>query len=356
MTPLEQSLIRRIETSGPLSVAEYMNECLLHPEHGYYTTRTPFGAQGDFVTAPEISQMFGELIGLSMAQAWMDQGAPQGAMLVELGPGRGTLMHDALRAIARAPGVALPPWLIEASPKLRAVQRNTLAGHDPHWADTLADLPDGPIFVIANEFFDALPVRQFLRDGTGWRERLVGVQDGKLAFGLGTATEFALLEPYLSSTKDGDLVQSCAPANGFMTQLAERIATQGGAALVIDYGSESALGDTLQALRAHKKCDPLDSPGMADLTAHVDFASLARAAESAGAKTSKTIPQGAFLDSLGISVRAAQLAERMDAPQQQALASAYHRLTHPSEMGNLFKVIGVTAPDAPLIPGTQARD
>ncbi len=355
MTALARRLIRQISASGPLSVADYMNACLLHPKHGYYTTRDPFGPKGDFVTAPEISQMFGELIGLALAQAWIDRGAPKDAMLVELGPGRGTLMRDALRAMERATGAKLAPWLIEASPVLRDVQAKTLHPYQVNWANSLDDLPSGTIFVMANEFFDALPVRQFLREGPAWRERLIGVSDGALSFGLGAPTTLALLDPYLAHTQDGDLVQSCAPANGLMTQLAERITTQGGAALVIDYGDDIARGDTLQAVQNHQKCDPLAAPGEADLTAHVDFSALAAAAQSTGAIVSQLVPQGTFLDRLGISVRVEQLAKNRTPAQRISLAHQHRRLTHGSEMGTLFKVLGVTASGDTLLPGTVAR-
>ncbi len=352
MTPLEDNLIRRITRSGPITIADYMTDCLLHPDHGYYTNRDPFGQAGDFITAPEISQMFGELIGLAIAQARMDRGAPEDAILVELGPGRGTLMRDALRAMAKVPGFAMQPWLIEASPMLRKVQADTLAAYDVHWADSLADLPDGPIFVVANEFFDALPIRQFLRDGTGWRERLVGVSEDHLSFGLSAPTELASLEPYLGQTNDGDLVQISAPSNGFMSDLADRICRQGGAALIIDYGSDSPVGDTLQAIQAHEKRDPLFTPGQSDLTAHVDFGALSLAATAAGAVPSVMIPQGVFLEQLGISVRANQLAQSLPPAQAELLVSQHRRLTHPDEMGNLFKVLGITAPGDSSLPGT----
>ncbi len=351
MTPLAERLVRRIAATGPMTVAEVMAECLLDPVHGYYTTRDPLGRAGDFITAPEISQMFGELIGLALADAWDRQGRPGDVVLAELGPGRGTLMADALRAMAAA-GLRPRPHLVEASPALRAVQAQTLAAHDPVWLDDIAALPDAPLLLIANEFFDALPVRQFLRDGPGWRERQVGVQDGALVFGLGGRLPVPDLEHRLADTRDGDMVETCAPARTVVAEIAGRLARQGGAALIIDYGDVGTTGDTLQALRAHRKEGPLDSPGEADLTAHVDFGPLAEVARAAGARPEGPVPQGVFLETLGITARAQALAAR--APEQAGtIAAAHRRLTHPEEMGSLFKVLGLTPPDAPAIAGTR---
>lgn len=340
---LHDLLVRRIETTGPISIADYMADCLLHPQFGYYTTRDPLGAAGDFTTAPEISQMFGELLGLALAQAWIDQGRPAPFVLAELGPGRGTLMADLLRATRGVPGFAeaAQVWLVEASPILRQRQSDRLAGWAPNWADQCADLPAGPLFLVANEFFDALPIRQFQRDGNGWRERRVMVQDGALRFGLGQRQPQPALADRLGDTGDGDLVELCPQAPAIIDEVTHRIATQGGAALVVDYGDWRSKGDTLQALRGHAYADPLDAPGHADLTAHVDFEALARASHCAH---TQMVPQGVFLERLGITARAQSLARSLarsgGADQAERIASEHRRLTHPEEMGNLFKGIG----------------
>ncbi|MEL7099320.1 MAG: SAM-dependent methyltransferase [Pseudomonadota bacterium] len=342
----------RIAQTGPMTVAEYMAEALLHPAHGYYTTRDPLGA--DFTTAPEISQMFGELIGLTLAQTWLDQGQPAPFTLAELGPGRGTLMADALRAAARVPGFveASRVHLVEASPTLRAVQAKTLAAHAAHWHDTADQLPDRPLFAIANEFFDALPIRQFLRDGSRWRERVIGLSGDALHFGLAQAQPQPALAHRLEDTAEGDLVEDCPSAAPIVQALATRIAAKGGAALIIDYGDWRSLGDTLQAVRANTKVDPLDTPGTADLTAHVDFEALARAA--APATHSRLIPQGVFLERLGITARAQALATRLTGSAQEAHIAAHRRLTHPDEMGNLFKVLALHPPGTAPPPGCTA--
>lgn len=351
MTPAEQIIRRQIGQTGPLTIAQFMQIALAHPEHGYYTTRDPLGAGGDFTTAPEISQMFGELIGLALAQAWSDQGAPARFLLAELGPGRGTLMADALRATARVPGFheAAETWLVETSPKLRAAQAERLPG--AHWAERLEDLPEAPLFLVANEFFDALPIRQFVREGEGWRERHVGLAHDRLSFGLGPPAKLAMLAHRLDDTRDGDLVEVCPQSSAIMSELNRRIAGLGGAALIIDYGDWRSLGDTLQALARHKRVHPLEKPGEADLTAHVDFEALARAAPSL--KTSRLTAQGVFLERLGIAARAQALAAGLDGPRLTSHIAAHRRLTHPDEMGTLFKVMGFVPQDAPMLPGLE---
>jgi NADH dehydrogenase [ubiquinone] 1 alpha subcomplex assembly factor 7 len=350
---LRDRIIRRIRLDGPMRLSDYMADCLLHPTLGYYTTRDPFGAAGDFTTAPEISQMFGELIGLCLAQSWLDQGCPSPFTLAELGPGRGTLMADALRATRAVPGFrdAAHLYLIEASPKMRAVQAKTLSDQSPQWLDETSALPDQPLFVIANEFFDALPVRQFQRDGQGWRERVVGLEDGNLALGLTQPTPHPALAHRLADTKNGDLVETCAPATPIVTALATRIATHGGAGLVVDYGDWRSLGDTLQALRAHETTDILNDPGQADLTAHVDFEALAGAARTTGCAHSLLTTQGVFLERLGITARAQTLANGQPDQMREAISAAQRRLTRPEEMGNLFKVLGLYPPSATPLPG-----
>jgi SAM-dependent MidA family methyltransferase len=353
---LAEILAARIRETGPLTLADYMNECLLHPQHGYYTTRDPLGVSGDFTTAPEISQMFGELLGLSLAQAWLDQGQPATFTLAELGPGRGTLMADLLRATRSVPGfhAAAEIHLVEASPALRAAQEKTLAGYGVQWHGDISALPDQPLFLIANEFFDALPVRQFIRKGDGWQEKLVGLENGTLAFGLGTAAAQPALAHRLEDTKDGDLVELCSAAAPITAQIAARIAAHGGAALIVDYGDWRSLGDTLQALRHHARAAPLQDPGSADLTAHVDFEALALAAKSAGAGFARLCPQGVFLERLGITRRAQSLAAQLEGDALNHLIAAHRRLTHPEEMGNLFKVLGLYPARAAPPPGLEA--
>ncbi|NCO20713.1 MAG: class I SAM-dependent methyltransferase [Rhodobacterales bacterium] len=352
MTPLGRLLLRQIAAQGPLSVAEYMATCLLHPEHGYYTTHDPLGGTGDFITAPEISQVFGELIGLCLAQAWLDRGAPSPFVLAELGPGRGTLMADALRATRDVPGfhAAMQVHLVELSPVLRAAQADRLAGFAPRWHDSVADLPDLPLFLIANEFLDALPVRQFLRDGAAWRERVIGMRDDTLAFGLTDPTQPAALTPRLANTRDGDMVETCAPAVALAQHVGGRITAQGGVALFIDYGSAQSLGDTFQAVHHHRKVPPLHLPGQCDLTAHVAFAPLAEAAECAATLTD----QGAFLERLGSGPRHGALARGKTEAQIETLIAAHRRLTHPTEMGQLFKVLALFCDNGPAPAGTKA--
>ena len=351
MTALADLLLQRIRLSGPMTIADYMADCLLHPEHGYYTTRPPFGTEGDFITAPEISQMFGELLGLCLAQAWQDQGAPAAFVLAELGPGRGTLMADVLRATRGVPGfhAAAQVVLIEASPALRARQKATLAPYPVHWAEGIDALPEMPLFLLANEFFDALPIRQFQRHAEGWQERLVGERDGRLAFGLSAATRMAALEHRLADTAPGEIVETCAPAQAIVEGIAARIDSHGGAALLIDYGDWHSRGDTLQALRRHAFADPLAEPGEADLTAHVDFEALARAAAPCAA--TGPVPQGVLLERLGITARAQALAGRMTGAALTAHIAAHRRLTHPEEMGQLFKALALHPRRAPPPPG-----
>lgn len=350
---LRDILISQITSQGPMRLDSYMTTCLLHPEHGYYTIRTPFGAAGDFITAPEISQMFGELVGLSLAQAWLDQGAPKPFTLAELGPGRGTLMADALRACASVAGFidAVEIIMLEASPALREVQTKTLTGFAPQWIDTIEDLQKQPTFFIANEFFDALPIRQFIRDGANWRERQVGVQDGTLAFGLGPAQPQPALAHRIEDTEDGDLIEDCAAAAPILLTLCERMNNYGGGGLVFDYGDWRTLGDTLQAVQDHAPADPLAAPGHADLTAHVDFEALLRATPPC--TPSRVTPQGVFLERLGITPRAQTLAQTLGGEALENHVAAHRRLTHPQEMGNLFKVFGIVPEGKPMLPGLE---
>ncbi len=350
MTPLADLLIRRIAATGPISVAEYMAECLLHPQHGYYTTRDPLGAKGDFTTAPEISQMFGECLGLCLAQAWTDQGAPDRVVLAELGPGRGTLMADVLRAARALPDfrAAIEVHLVEASPALRAAQAKIL-GPEITWHDQITALPEGPLFLMANEFFDALPIRQFVRDEGGWRERQIGVRDGALSFGLTDPMPVAMLQHRLDDTATGDMVEICPALPAIATEIGRRIAAHGGAALVLDYGDWRSKGDTLQAVKDHEYDSPLARPGQSDLTAHVDFEALTLCASPA-AVTPMT-PQGVLLERLGITARAQALAANLGEPALSDHIAAHRRLTHPDEMGRLFKSVAIYPRDVPAPPG-----
>ncbi|WP_370240482.1 class I SAM-dependent methyltransferase [Pararhodobacter marinus] len=354
MTALAGILARRIAAAGPLSLAEYMAECLLNPAHGYYATRDPLGAAGDFTTAPEISQMFGELIGLCLAQSWLDQGAPR-AVLAEAGPGRGTLMADIWRATRGVPGFhdRVTIRLIEASPVLRKAQAKRLTGAPVDWLESLDALPEAPTWFVANEFFDALPIRQFRRDGDGWREVVVGLQGDALVPGLSPRAPLAELQHRLADTRDGDIVETCPAARPAIEAVAGRIARQGGAALIVDYGDWRSKGDTFQALENHAYADPFARPGQADLTAHVDFEALARFAVPLSA--SALMPQGVLLAALGIETRAARLAQSLDGAALDAHIAAFRRLTHAEEMGTLFKALALVPDGAPLPPGFAAR-
>lgn len=352
MSDLLQVLLTRIASDGPMTVADYMSECLLNPDYGYYATRDPFGVAGDFTTAPEISQMFGEMVGLSLAQTWMDQGAPKSFILTEIGPGRGTLMADILRATRAVPGFgdAADVHLVEASPLLRTKQRDIL-GDQPTWHDTVDDLPENmPLFLVANEFYDALPIRQFQRDGDGWREKQISQRDGALMAGLGGHVPVPVLSHRIEDTKDGDLVEFCPAAAPITYAVGSRIEQNGGGALIVDYGDWRSLGDTLQALKAHVHVTPLEAPGSADLTAHVDFEALAQATPSA---YSRLTPQGVFLERLGVTQRAQTLAASLSGNALEAHIAAHRRLTHPQEMGNLFKVLALFPKGGTPPPGCE---
>jgi NADH dehydrogenase [ubiquinone] 1 alpha subcomplex assembly factor 7 len=350
MTPLAELLAARIAATGPITLADYMADCLLHPQHGYYTTRPPFGTAGDFTTAPEISQMFGELLGLCLAQYWLDLGQPSPFTLAELGPGRGTLMADVLRATRGVPGfhAAAKLVLVEASPRLRDVQRATLGTHPVTWADSADALPDQPLFLIANEFFDALPIRQFTRAGNGWAETMVGLTGTKLTLGRAPAAPLAALSHRLADTADGEVVELCPAAAPIIAAIASCIAAHGGLALVVDYGGWVSRGDTFQALRHHAYTDPLAAPGEADLTAHVDFAALAQAAAPA---TTRYTTQGILLTRLGIAARADRLAANLTGAALDNHRAALARLTAPQEMGEVFKALAIYPPSLPPPPG-----
>jgi NADH dehydrogenase [ubiquinone] 1 alpha subcomplex assembly factor 7 len=358
MTPLAQELRAMIEADGPMPVSRYMALCLGHPQHGYYTIRDPFGAAGDFTTAPEVSQIFGELIGLWCAEVWRRMGSPGRVLLVELGPGRGTLMQDMLRAARVLPEfrAALDVHLIETSPKLKERQQKALAseGAPITWHERPEALPGGPLLVVANEFVDALPVDQFVKTEDGWHERRVGFgPDGKFAFGLDPAQLPALedkLPQRLRPASAGAMLEQ--RDSTLLQEIARRIAASGGAGLVIDYGHiQSAFGDTLQAVRGHKHVDPLEDPGEADLTAHVDFEALSDAMHGQGVSLHGSVTQGDFLRRLGIGLRAERLKKSAPA-QTEAIDAALARLTSSTPgMGEMFKALAFTHENLPAPPG-----
>ncbi|WP_193172748.1 class I SAM-dependent methyltransferase [Nisaea nitritireducens] len=355
--PLSVHLKALIEADGPLTVARYMREALLHPEHGYYTTREPFGVAGDFITAPEISQVFGELIGLWCAAVWQQAGSPSKIALVEFGPGRGTLMADALRAARIVPGFrdAIDVHLVEASPRLRALQRATLPDIDVTWHDGPETLPNQPSIVLGNEFFDALPIRQLIHRGGAWQERCIHLDEinGQLGWTDRPApVELTGLAPSTLSPADGDIFEICEGGRIVAEQISRHIARCGGAGLFLDYGhGKSAFGDTFQALRGHQYVDVLDRPGTADLTAHVDFDALLDSAASGGCICFGTVTQGQFLSALGIEARVETLVSNASPAQAATIRSGARRLIEPAEMGTLFKVVAIAAPGAGALPG-----
>ncbi|MBI3516747.1 MAG: SAM-dependent methyltransferase [Proteobacteria bacterium] len=348
-----------IAAHGPIDVAAFMARALGDPEHGYYRTRDPLGARGDFITAPEISQMFGELIGLWCAEMWRRLGAPRPIHLIELGPGRGTLLRDALRAIAQAaPGfrAALDVHLIETSPVLRTAQAACLGDAAPTWHDGLASLPDGPALIIANEFLDALPIHQLVRTAAGWCERRVMVDaTDRLAFAAAAAPSplAAALAPEVVGAPLGSIAELAPAARDVVATVARRCTGAGGTALLIDYGHVvSAPGDTLQAVRGHRTQAVLDAPGEADLTAHVDFAALARVA-APHAAVHGPVTQGVFLRRLGIEARAEALLRGKPAGVAAGIRAALARLVEPGQMGQLFKVMALGAPGGRPLPGFE---
>nr|WP_040620104.1 class I SAM-dependent methyltransferase [Rhodovulum sp. PH10] len=357
---LGEILRERIRAHGPIPVADYMAACLGDPTHGYYTTRDPFGAKGDFTTAPEISQIFGELIGLWTVAVWQQMGMPVPVRLVELGPGRGTMMSDILRATKVVPAFSevATVHLVETSPLLQERQRETLAAASVpiSWHADLDDVPNGATIVLANEFVDAQPVHQAVKRADGWHARLVGLDAGEnLAFTLAPAADPAIAQSIPENLRDapeGVLYEWRDEAPTKM--LADR-AARTGAALVIDYGhAEPGLGETLQALRAHAFVDPLETPGEADLTAHVDFSALARIAADVGARVDGPITQGDFLRRLGIDRRADRL-KAANPEKAETIAAACARLTSPQKtgMGGLFRVIGFAAPSLGPLPALE---
>lgn len=364
-SPLATEIRRLIAVAGPMPVSEFMGLCLGHPAHGYYITRDPFGAGGDFTTAPEVSQMFGEMLGLWAVAVWQQMGAPKAVRLIELGPGRGTMMSDALRAVQVMPAfhAALSVHLVETSPALKARQQQSLANLDrkPTWHEALADVPAGPSIILANEFFDALPINQAVKQNDGWHERLVALDgDGRFVY----ATSPEPMRHFEQTVPRQ--VREAAPGAIFewrsdhtVLEIGRRLIHDGGAALAIDYGhTTSAAGDTFQAVRSHSFTDALVAPGDADLTAHVDFEALALSAETIGARVHGPVTQADFLMRLGIEKRAAALKKVAPADKAAEIDAALERLTDRgrSGMGAMFKAIGLSAPSLASLPGLERLD
>ncbi|MES2987429.1 MAG: SAM-dependent methyltransferase [Pseudomonadota bacterium] len=341
---LPERLSRAITLGGPIPLSQFMGAANAH----YYGTRDPLGARGDFTTAPEISQMFGELIGLWLADMWARAGKPA-ARYVELGPGRGTLAQDALRAMAKA-GFVPPVDLVENSPVLRAAQAERVPTAEWH-LDLIGLHDDAPLLVVANEFFDALPIRQLIATGEGWRERLVACQDTLFLPIAGDRSFDMIIPKDLLHSQVGSVLETSPASVAILRGLAARLLAQGGAALIVDYGYEGpAVGDTLQAVKGHEYTNPFDTPGEADLTAHVDFATLKEAAEVEGLVAHGPVTQRAFLSALGIDARTEALAKASPERAEQ-LRLDRERLVDPEQMGDLFKVIALTAPGWPTPAG-----
>lgn len=355
MSRLKARIVDLIGALGPISVAEYMALCLSDPEAGYYTTRDPFGREGDFTTAPEVSQMFGELVGAWVAAVWTATGASKRVMVTEIGPGRGTLMKDMVRTLARvAPGLrdATRFKLVETSPKLGLAQAKTLqgAGAKFDWYESVDELPKRPMIIVGNELFDAIPVRQYVKTERGWREHMVDADDAEnLRFVAGAGSlDAALLPPGADVAPIGSVVELAPARAALMQKIAERIARYGGAGLFLDYGYlQPGVGDTLQALLKHAYDDPLAHPGDADLTTHVDFSALAATAIRAGLQAHMST-QGEFLLRMGLLERAGALGANASQEGRDRLAGEVERLAAPDQMGQLFKVLVIARPDVAL--------
>ena len=365
MTALGARIAAAIDAEGPMGIAQFMTMALLDPKDGYYATRDPLHA--DFITAPEVSQMFGELVGLWLAQAWADQGRPAHPLLVELGPGRGTLMADVLRALKLVPAfrAQVEVALVEASPVLEAIQKATLERSDVPIRSVASFeevAKDRPLFLVANEFFDALPIRQFVKTERGWCERMVSLDtNGALAFALSpVALPSGNLPPNRDGAPAGGVYETSPAGEALAEEIGHRIAGHGGAALIVDYGYDApGFGETLQAVASHTFSDVLTAPGTRDLSAHVDFTALGDAAVRGGASVCGPVEQGAFLTALGIVARAEKLARGQnmgsrwtghlsDSPQ---VRRQLERLILPEQMGTLFKALAIVPKSAPTPAG-----
>jgi NADH dehydrogenase [ubiquinone] 1 alpha subcomplex assembly factor 7 len=339
-----------IAIEGPITVARFMQDALLHPVLGYYTIRDPFGETGDFITAPEISQMFGELIGLWCAQCWQQMGQPEKVMIVELGPGRGLLMADLLRAAKTLPAfsTAIEVHLVEVSKKLRDIQKFELADSHVTWHNDISSLPEGPAIFVANEFFDALPIRQFVFQNDHWHERLIDWRDGKLTFAL--EPEPRIIEGIIRTPDAGDILEQSTLRDDTAAAIGRHLSGHGGYALIIDYGFVGpGFADTLQAVKNHEYVPALAEPGVADITSHVDFDRLAKASNC---QAWPTITQGVFLRRLGIDARASVLQERSEAGK---IERALDRLIGDDQMGRLFKVLALGKKGAETPAGFEGR-
>jgi NADH dehydrogenase [ubiquinone] 1 alpha subcomplex assembly factor 7 len=361
---LQAELKKLIASSGPMPVWRYMELCLTHPRYGYYVSRDPLGREGDFTTSPEISQMFGELLALWAASVWRAMDSPETLRLIELGPGRGTMMADALRAMRVLPPLyqALHVDLVEINPVLREKQRATLSGvRNIAWHDRLDDVPPGASVIFANEYFDVLPVHQMVKREDGWHERTIEIgADGGLAFGAAAEPmpRFEVLLPPLLRAAPAGAVFEWRPDTEIM-KIAGRLRDGGGAALIIDYGhTRSDAGDTFQAIARHSFADPLQNPGLADVTAHVDFQALARGAEDVGARVHGPVSQGEFLKRLGIEHRAAALMAKAAPEVAEDISGALRRLTEGGRggMGAMFKVLAVSDPALETLAGFAEDD
>ncbi len=355
--PLKQKIIDTILSDGPISIHRYMTIALADSQHGYYRVADPLGAKGDFTTAPEISQIFGELIGAWVLTLWDMNKQPKPFQLIEIGPGRGTLMSDVLRTTKLMPTFFPSTQLhfVETSPVLREKQKTAIQPYPikPHWYDSLNDVPSGNTILLANEFLDALPVQHFIKQATGWHKRLITVAKDNAFYFTTDKTPSPLpqgMPPNPERYNLGDIYEYRPAHKDFIQQLAKRANTAPMAALIIDYGhTVSAPGETFQAIKSHKYTDPLKDPGHADLTAHVDFDDLARCAEAHGLKTYH-ITQGQFLMALGLAQRCEQLLKNANTDQARMITTGAQRLVDPNQMGKLFKVMVITNQDFPVPP------
>lgn len=357
MSRLKQRIMEQVQMLGPVPVNEYMAQCLFDPNKGYYTTREPFGAAGDFITAPEISQMFGELAAIWLYQTWSAIGRPMPLTLAEIGPGRGTLMKDMLRTFKRLDAAFLREkafTMIEVSPRLAEIQKQTLSTVDAKvsWHESLDTVPSGPLLIVGNELFDAVPIRQFVRKNGEWRERMVGLDSNdNLSFFAGAASlDPSLLPASAHDAPEGAIFEAAPARSALMDMIAARIAKDGGAGLFFDYGHlEPGIGDTLQAMKGHAYQDIFASPGEADLTSHVDFAALADICRNHGLVT-RLATQGDFLLAMGLLERAGSLGANADEATREKISGEVDRLAGPSQMGDLFKVLAVLPKNAADVP------
>lgn len=348
---LKKRLEARIKKEGPISISEFMAACLLDEEFGYYRRGEPIGKHGAFTTAPEISQMFGELVGIFLAKAWIDQGQPSPCTIAELGPGKGTMMSDLLRSAAKVDCFieSAKIVLVESSPALRKHQKKKLAASNPVWIDHVEDMPNQPIFLVANEFFDSLPICQFRRHESGWNEIVVQVGGEGLEFAESSTDSAPFKADEFSDVAVGGIVETRPQAISTITALANTISKHGGVALLIDYGSSHSQGDTLQAVKNHEFASILNEPGEADVSAHVDFGAIKTAAKTVAC--TELLPQGIWLQRMGITHRFHSLNASMDKKQMHQHLSAYRRLVHSEEMGTLFKCMALYPFEGTTPPG-----